>query len=284
MTQYTLLLSLLSLLLIVSVSAAQDATTQPARPKIPPTGQGDVATKALADSPRHGEWVDVALPGTDTKIRTWVVHPERSTKAPIVLVIFDIRGMGDWVRAVGDQLAADGFIALVPDLLSGMGPNGGGTDSLGDQVGQTIRTLGPEDQAKKLDAVREYGLKLPNANGKSASLGFCWGGAASFSYAARQPKLSAAVVFYGSPPEQALLAKIECPVLGLYGGNDARITATVEPTKQAMAELKKTYETHVYEGAGHGFTRNQSGQNGANQRAIEQAWPTVVAFLKKNVE
>jgi len=250
---------------------------------IPP--DADSAKKALADSPRHGEWVDVPLPGSDVKLNCWVVYPERADKAPVVIVIHEIFGMSDWVRGVTDQLAAEGFIAIAPDLLSGMGPNGGGTESLDGNVGLTIRKLTINDQAKRLDAVRDFALAFPSATDKSACIGFCWGGTASFAYAVHQPKLNAAVVYYGTAPaDQSLLAKIQCPVFGNYGNDDARVTSTVQPTIKAMADLKKSYEPHIYDGAGHGFLRQQPGQDGANLKAAQEAWPTTIAFLKKNLE
>ena len=122
-------------------------------------------------------------------LKSWVVYPERAQKAGVVLVIHDIRGMSDMARAMGDQLAQDGFIAIVPDFLSGKGPNGGGTDSLGQDVGKTIQTLTPADVNARLNAAMEYGKKLPASNGKTGVIGFCWGGARSFGYAAAQPAL-----------------------------------------------------------------------------------------------
>jgi carboxymethylenebutenolidase len=249
----------------------------------------DTAQQQLKNSPRHGEWVDVPMPGSDVKIRTWVVYPETKDKAPVVLVIHEIFGLSDWVRAVADQLAAEGFIAVAPDFLSGMGPNGGGTESLGDGVGQAIRKITPDEQVKRLDAVRDWALAQPSANGKSGSVGFCWGGSASFNYAAHQSKLNGAVVYYGTAPmkERApdldLLSNVPCPVLGNYGGADNRVTSTVEATRTSMLQLKKPYTANVYEGAGHGFLRQQNGQNGANQKAADQAWAATIEFFKKNL-
>jgi carboxymethylenebutenolidase len=239
----------------------------------------DMAQQALKDSPRHGEWADI--PVGDVKVHTWVVYPERKDKAPVVIVIHEIFGMSDWVRAATDQLAAEGYIAVAPDLLSGMGPGGGGTESLGQNVISTIGKLSADDRAKRLDAVRDYAIALPSANGKSACIGFCWGGGASFDYATRQSQLSGAIVYYGVPPSKEAMAKIACPVIGFYGGDDARISMTVPGTKQAMEELHKQYTPNIYDGAGHGFLRQQSGRNGANQKAAEAAWPATVAFLKK---
>jgi carboxymethylenebutenolidase len=245
----------------------------------------ETAEKSLKDSPRHGEWVDIAVPGSDAKLHTWIVYPEVKDKAPVVLVIHEIFGMTNWVRSVADQLAAEGFIAVAPDLLSGKGPEGGNTDSFkSDQVRAAIQKLSADEYTQRLDAARDYAIKLPAATDKTATIGFCWGGGASFNYAARQPKLNAAVVYYGTPPERDALEKINAPVAGFYGGNDARVTKTVEPTQKEMSELKKSYTSHVYEGAGHGFLRQQSGNDGANQKAAEQAWPATIEFLKKALQ
>jgi carboxymethylenebutenolidase len=248
---------------------------------LPPAADG--ARAALASSPRHGEWVDVTY-GGGTPIRTFVVYPERSDKAPVVIVIHEIFGLTDWVRAVADRLAAEGFIAVAPDLLSGMGPNGGGTESTAgpDEAVRLIRGLSPEEATRRLDAVRAYALGIPAANGRTATIGFCWGGTHSFAYATTQPALDAAVVFYGTSPAKEDLARVHAAVLGLYGGDDARVVATVGPAAEEMKALGKVYEREIYEGAGHGFLRQQGGRDGANRRATEQAWPRAVAFLRQH--
>src|SRR5215471_5440923 len=149
---------------------------------IPPAEEQ--AKAVLEKSSRHGEYADVKVPGSPQAVRTWVVYPERKDKAPIVLIIHEIWGLSDWIRSVADQLAADGFIAVAPDLLSGKGPGGGNTDSVAsrDDVVKLVRELVPEEVKARLDAVRDYALKLPAANGKSATIGFCWGGSNSFLY------------------------------------------------------------------------------------------------------
>jgi carboxymethylenebutenolidase len=243
------------------------------------------AKAALERSPRHGEFVDVKM-SSGAPVKTWIVYPERKDKAGVVIVIHEIFGLSDWIRAVADQLAREGFIAVAPDLISGHGPGGGGTDSAGsrDDVVKLIRELTPEEVTARLNAVREYAIKLPAANGKSATIGFCWGGGKSFSYAASQPGLNAAVVYYGTSPEAADLAKIKATVLGLYGGDDARVDATVPPAEAEMKKLGKTYEPHLYEGAGHGFLRAQDGREGANLKATRQAWPRTIAFLRDQLK
>jgi carboxymethylenebutenolidase len=242
------------------------------------------AKARLEKSPRHGEFVEIEVPGQKTPLRSFVVYPEVKDKAPVVIVIHEIFGLSDWIRSVADQLAADGFIAIAPDLLSGMGPNGGGTEAFDkDKVRQAIMGLKADDVVTKLNAVRAYGIKLPAANGKTASVGFCWGGKQSFAYAVAQPELNAAVVYYGTSPENAAdYEKIKAPVLGLYGQDDARVDQTIPPAQEAMKKLNKPYTPHIYDGAGHGFLRQQDGKGGANKKAAEQAWPETIKFIREH--
>ncbi len=240
------------------------------------------AKAALDSSPRHGEYVNVPLPGSQRPLRAWVVYPERKDRAPVVVVIHEIFGLSDWIRAVTDQLAKEGYIAIAPDLISGKGPGGGGTDSLPgrDDVVKLVTSLTPAEVRSRLDAAREFATKLPAASGKVGTVGFCWGGSVSFTYAT-EPSVKAAVVYYGTPPPAAVMQNIVAPVLGLYGSDDARVTSTVEPTKAEMSKLGKVYEAEIYPGAGHGFLRAQEGREGANLKASQQAWPKTIAFLKR---
>jgi carboxymethylenebutenolidase len=247
---------------------------------------GEEGAKArLESSPRHGEYVDVPVAG-GVPIRAWMVYPERKDKAPVVIVIHEIFGLSDWIRGVADQLGRDGFIAIAPDLLTGKGPNGGGTESVSsrDDVVKLVRGLTPAEVDERLNAVRAYGMKLPAANGKTATIGFCWGGATSFHYATVQPDLNAAVVYYGSSPEASSLANVRAAVLGLYGGDDARVNATIEPAAAELKKLGKSFESELYDGAGHGFLRALSGRDGANRRAAEKAWPRTITFLKDHTK
>ena len=262
---------------------APAAAPMPRNENLPPSEEQ--AKAALEKSPRHGEWVDIKLPN-GTPIRTWAVYPERKDKAGVVIVIQEIYGLSDWLRSVADQLARDGFIAVAPDLISGMGPNGGGTDSVAsrDDVVKLVRALTPEEATARLNAVHAYAAKIPAGNGKTATIGFCWGGARSFAYAATQPELDAAVVYYGTSPEAADLAKIKAPVLGHYGSDDARVNATIPPAEAEMKKLGKFYEPNLYEGAGHGFLRQQEAREGANLKAAEKAWPRTLAFLREHLK
>jgi carboxymethylenebutenolidase len=221
----------------------------------------DWAKQRLAKSPRHQEWVKVKN-GT-REVNSFVVYPENKNKATAVVVIHEIFGMSDWVQSLTDQLAEAGYVAIAPDLLSGMGPNGGGTSSLDRQgIGQKISDLPPDQITADLNAVADYIAKVPASNGKVVVAGYCWGGGQTFRYATNNPNIKAAFVFYGPPPAAAdgtpdkeELAKIKAPVYGFYAGNDARINATLPKTGEAMTELKKTFEPVTYENSGHGFMR-----------------------------
>jgi carboxymethylenebutenolidase len=267
-----------------AVTTTAPPTVAPARDESLPPSESQ-AKAALDKSPRHGEFVDIKMPA-GPPVRAWIVYPERKDKAGVVILIHEIYGLSDWIRGVADQLAREGFIAVAPDLLSGHGPGGGGTDSAGsrDDVVKLIRALTPEEVTARLNAVRDYAIKLPAANGKSATIGFCWGGGKSFAYAAEQSGVNAAVVYYGTSPEAADLAKIKAPVLGFYGGDDARVDATIPPAEAEMKKLGKTYEPHLYDGAGHGFLRAQDDRNGANLKATRQAWPRTLSFLREHLK
>ena len=260
-----------ALMLVGLASAAAQAS-------LPPAEAG--AMERLTKSPRHGEWVAIDGAAGD-RFDAWVVYPARSDKAPVVLVIHEIFGLSDWVRAVADQLAADGFIAIAPDFLSGKAPDGRGSRSLtADQARGLIPGLKMTEIVSRLDAAARYGTSLPAATKEFGVVGYCWGGGISFAYATEQPELDAAVVYYGTSPATESLARVRAPVLGLYGGDDARVTATVPGAEAEMRRLGKRFEVETYAGAGHGFLRQQDGR-AANRAAAEKAWPRTVEFLRQ---
>jgi carboxymethylenebutenolidase len=245
----------------------------------------DWAKARLEKSPRHGEWVKVKH--GDREVQSFVVFPEVKDKATAVVVVHEIFGLTDWVRLVADQLAAAGYIAIAPDLLSGMGPKGGGTDSYkGEEVRKAIQTLPPDQITRDLTAAAEYVAKLPACNGKVAVAGFCWGGGQAFRFATNNKAIKAAFVFYGAMSEadqEAGVPKVGCPVYGFYGGNDARINATVPKTAGRMKAAGKVFEPVTYEGAGHGFMRAGDAPDASepNKKAKDEAWRRWKDLLKK---
>ena len=240
----------------------------------------DWAKQSLEKSPRHQEWVEIKH--DNRVVHAFIVYPETKAKAPAVIVIHEIFGMTDWVRNVADQLAAAGYIAIAPDFLSGFGPNGGKSSDFpsGDAAREANSKLDGDVVTADLNATADYVKKLPSANGKLAVAGFCWGGGQSFRFATNRHDLKAAFVFYGPPPKD--LAAVSAPVYGFYGGNDARITATVPATTDAMKQAGKKYDPVTYEGAGHGFMRagEDPAGNEANKKARDQAWQKWLGLLK----
>ena len=211
--------------------------------------------------------------------------PEIKEKATSVIVIHEIFGLTDWIRQVGDELAKAGFVAICPDFLSGMGPNGGGTDSFGgNNVRRAIRDLDPDQITADLKAVTKYVRDLPSTTDTVAVSGFCWGGRQSFRFATNDNSLKAAFVFYGSPPDADALGKITCPVYGFYGESDNRINSTIESTKVAAASAGITYEPVIYPGVGHGFLRRGMAAEASEvqKTATREAWERWVKLLNKD--
>jgi carboxymethylenebutenolidase len=241
----------------------------------------DWARTRLDASPRHREYVPIKH--GDRTVQTFVVYPEVKGKVPVVILIHEIFGLSDWAKSMADDLAAAGFIVVAPDLLSGMGPNSGNSDSFTsmDATTKAVSGLNPDQVTADLDAVADFAKKIPAGNGKIATVGFCWGGGKSFAFATHRRDLSAAFVFYGPGPSD--VSGITAPVFGFYAGNDARIGATLPDTIAAMKAAGKKFEPVTYDGAGHGFMRagvDPSNNNPANKTAREQGFTRLVSLLK----
>ncbi|MEP6763006.1 MAG: dienelactone hydrolase family protein [Gemmatimonadaceae bacterium] len=239
---------------------------------------GTTAPDRIAKSPRHAEWVAIKVNATDS-VMAWVVYPERKDKAPVVIAIHENTGINTWTRSVADQLAADGFIGIAPDLTTMKRTGDLKADPAADAGRAAIGLITVDMGDAMIDAVAKYGMALPSAQQKYGIVGFCWGGGRSFSHAVHAPGLGASVVYYGTPPTPEQMVAIKAPVLGLYGGNDARISSTIPATDSAMKKLGKSYEYAIFEGAGHGFLRAQD-QTPANEKAAEEAWPKTIAFFR----
>ena len=250
---------------------------------LPCRAQNDEAKARLDKSPRHGEWVKVKH--GNREVNSFIVYPEVKDKATAVVVIHEIFGLSDWVRSVADQLAEAGYIAIAPDLLSGMGPEGGGTEKFQRQdVMRAVSGLPPDQVTADLNAVTDYVAKVPACSGKVVVGGFCWGGGQTFRFATNNKDIKAAFVFYGTGPmDEVAISRINCPVYGFYGGNDARVDATIPKSKELMKKADKTYDPVVYEGAGHGFMRAGEAANAsaANKQAHDEAWKRWKELLQK---
>lgn len=242
----------------------------------------DWAKEKLAKSSRHQEWVTVKHDGR--AVETFVVYPESKDKRPVVVIIHEIFGMSDWVQDLADQVAEAGYIAVAPDLLSGMGPNGGRSSSFEQgKTNEAVGKLNPDQVTADLNAVADYGMKLPASNGKLFVAGFCWGGGQTFRFATNRGDVAAAFVFYGPPPEKDAMARIKAPVYGFFAGNDARIGAMIPDAIANMKAAGKTFEPVTYDGAGHGFMRagEAPDANDANKKARTDAWERWKSLMAK---
>jgi carboxymethylenebutenolidase len=236
----------------------------------------DWAKARLDKSPRHLEWIKIK--SGEREVNSFIAYPEVKEKATAVIVIHEIFGLSDWARSMTDELAEAGYIAIAPDLLTGT-PGANGSSAARDAIGSL-----PEKQiTADLEAAVKYAQSLPACNGKVVIAGFCWGGRQAFRFASSNRDLKASFVFYGEAPSEADLKNLSCPVYGFYGENDARITAAVPKTAEAMKTAGKAYEPVIYSGAGHGFMRGGEAPDAkaADKKAREDAWKRWKKILGK---
>jgi carboxymethylenebutenolidase len=256
------------------------------RPATTPPAGASTVQQRLSASPRHGEWVTVKTGPTES-VRAYLVFPENKAKAPVVVVIHEIFGLSNWVRGVADQLAADGFVAIAPDLLTRFNlPNTANGEPNPDSARAAISRLDFLTYQRQISEVAKYAMNLPAATKKYGVVGYCWGGTAVFAHALMYPDADAVVSYYGTTPDPqsqigARYKDITAPVLGLYGENDARVNTTIARADSAMKANGKIFEQHTFAGAGHGFLRQQDGANGANSRAAQEAWPLTVSWFRR---
>jgi carboxymethylenebutenolidase len=280
----------------LTASAARQRTAQQEitkRDDIPPgnlSGPGKIADQ----SPRHGRWIDIpaTLSTGSVMMRTWVVEPLGTDRAGVVVVIHPGPGMdvggtpkkgagADWMRALADKVALQGFLVVMPDLASGMGPGGGNFDSFqySDDVAKALGSRSAADKMQLVRTAREYGLKLPRANGKSGVTGFCNGGGMAWESTAAITGFNAAVSFYGAPPEAATMAKIQAPVMAFAGDDDPGLAPRVSGAAPDMQRLGKTFEFKIYPNVTHAYLQQQT--LGENAVATLDSWTKAMAFFKR---
>lgn len=242
----------------------------------------DAAMQRLENSPRHHEWV--TIPQGEREVRAFVAYPESDEPTSAVIVIHENRGLSDWVRSVADRLAEEGYVAIAPDLLSQMGPEGGSTSDFpdSDAARDALYALDPDQITADLSAVADYIIGLSSTSDKLFVAGFCWGGSQTFRFATNRSGLEGSFVFYGSAPDDpAAIARIDAPVYGFYGGDDARINSGIPQTRALMDQAGNTYEVEIYEGAGHAFLKRglTEDEESSNAVAMSSAWSRWLALL-----
>jgi carboxymethylenebutenolidase len=295
-----------------AASAGRVALTQDV-PGLP--ASNGAAAARLEKSPRHGEWVKIAMdPGSADSIMAWLVYPiaaNARAKAPVVVVVHEIFGLSTWVRGVADQVAADGFIAIAPDFLSRVRGGPSTVELARDSATKLINSVNVDERNRIIKAVANYAMMLPAAQPKYAVIGYCWGGQTVWAHAVDGglKGFSGGVPFYGAPPsvggsratattpavpataDAAALAKINVPIMLLNGSTDTRITALMPATDSIMKANKKDYVGINYDGAVHGFLREQAEPRAqrneaaeiANVAATKDAWPRTITFLRKQL-
>ena len=280
-----------------------------ASPAVAPAGQGsptlppsnNASAARLAASPRHAEWVKIAWePGSADSLMAWVVYPSTANaKTPVVVVVHEIFGLSTWVRGVADQVAADGFIAIAPDLISRVRGGPSTTELSGDSARKLIAGVNTTERNRGIIASARYAMSQPSAAQRYAVIGYCWGGSTVWAHAVNggTTGYSGGVAFYGTPymngkePNADSLAKITKPVMLLSGSVDQRIGAAMPAIDSAMKALGKSYVGINYPGAIHGFLRAQNDpkatrdepEEQANLTATKDAWPRTLEFLRRNL-
>lgn len=245
----------------------------------------DYAKEQLENSPRHHEWITMESSGR--VLHTFVVYPETSENAPVVIVIHENRGLNDWARSFADQLAGAGYIAVAPDLISNTvdGVQKTSDFASSDAAREAIYALDPEMVTTDLNNVLDFARSIDAGDGTVAVAGFCWGGSQSFRFATNAgDSIDAALVFYGTGPEALEdYQRIEVPVYGFYGGDDQRVNATIEGSEEMMTETGNTYDYIIYEGAGHAFMRRgddpDAPADDPNVIARNKAWERMTNIL-----
>lgn len=221
---------------------------------------------------------EITYPGDGSTMKGYLARPKADKKYGSVIVIHENRGLNPHIKDVTRRVAKAGYLALGVDALSPLG----GT---------------PEDEDKarglfgQLDAVKnitnfqkgfEYLKSRKESNGKTACVGFCWGGGLSNDLAVATPDLKAAVAYYGRQAKAEDVPKIKAALLLHYGALDERINAGIPAYEQALKAANKKYELFIYEGAQHAFN-NDTAPTRYNEAAAKLAWERTLKLFHDTI-
>lgn len=218
---------------------------------------------------------DITYPGGEIEMKGYLVEPKKGGKKGAVIVIHENRGLNPHIRDVARRVAKAGYIALAPDALSPFG----GTPANEDEARNLIGKLEKDKNLAHFTHSVDYVATLPNSNGKTGCVGFCWGGAMANQLAVHSPNLKAAVAFYGRQPEAADVPKIKAAVQLHYGGLDEGVNKGIPDYEAALKAAGVKYELYVYEGAQHAF-HNDTAPTRYNEAAAKTAWERTLRFFK----
>jgi carboxymethylenebutenolidase len=183
------------------------------------------------------------------------------------------------IEDIAERFAAEGFVALAPDLYHGETAKGP------DQAGKLMMALNIERTEKDLAGAIDYLQQQPGVTGRGVgTVGFCMGGALSLFAASKNPEVAACVVFYGGHPNvKPDLAALRAPVLGLWAGKDGFVTPqVVADLDRRLTELGKRHEFHTYPDADHAFF-NDTRPEVYHPAAAKDAWDRTLAFFRREL-
>jgi carboxymethylenebutenolidase len=241
----------------------------------------------------------ITINSGEISLPAFVASPDQSPKGGII-VIHEIWGLNEHTKDVAKRFAEQGYMALAPDLLSGTELDGGFDPQLMQQVQNSAnRAQGQKLLQTKMAALQapefiqntvnkvkdcfDWLMNKPETHGKIAVVGFCFGGSYCFALAVAEPRLKAAIPFYGHAEQtEDQLRNINCPILAFYGEQDTALTEKLPELTTKMKNAGKNFQYKVYPNTGHAFF-NDTNPNRYDEPAARDAWTKTLAFLSENL-
>ncbi|TCK85183.1 dienelactone hydrolase family protein [Albibacterium bauzanense] len=221
---------------------------------------------------------NITYPGTDGPMKAFLAKPKDKTNLGSVLVIHENRGLNPHIIDVTKRVAAEGFIAIGVDALSPFG----GTPANEDEARELFGKLDASKNLQNFLMGLEYLRSRKDANGKVGCIGFCWGGGLVNNLAVSDPKLQAAVAYYGSQPKTEAVPNIKASVMLHYGGLDERINAGIPAYEEALKKNNIDYKLFIYEGVNHAFN-NDTSPTRYDETAAKLAWQRTIQLFKEKL-
>ncbi len=222
---------------------------------------------------------DISYSGDDCTMKAYLARPKGQGKFGSVVVIHENRGLNPHIRDIARRVAKAGFIALAPDALSPFGGTPANTDEARAMFSKIDASKNLNNFLKALD----YLKTRKESNGKTACVGFCWGGRMTNLLAVNSPSLNAAVAYYGGQPETVDVPKIKASLLLHYAGMDERVNAGIPAYETALKAAGIDYQLYIYDGVQHAFNNDTGGER-YNADAAKLAWERTLELLNKKIK